>query len=253
MEKTLERKVALITGAAAGIGKASAHLFGRHGACVVVSDIDAERGEETARAIRDEGGESSFFKADVSRSADIQALVQHTLNKFGRLDCAFNNAGIEGQPAPTHECSEANWERVIAINLKSVWLCMKYELDPMLRQGSGQIVNMSSVAGLVGFPGLPAYVASKHGVVGLTRAAALEYARQGIRINAVCPGVIQTEMIDRLTGKKRESEQEFIAYEPIGRMGTAEEVAEAVLWLCSEASSFVIGHALTVDGGFVAR
>lgn len=253
VERALERKVAIVTGAATGIGKAAALLFARHGARVMVSDIDIERGQETTRTIRDEGGESSFFKADVSASTEVEALVEHTVQNFGKLDCAFNNAGIEGQPAPTHESSEANWERVIAVNLKSTWLCMKFELLPMLQQGSGSIVNMSSVAGLVGFPGLPAYVASKHGVVGLTRTAALEYAQQGIRINAVCPGVIRTEMIDRLTGKKSESEEEFIAYEPLGRMGTADEVAEAALWLCTDAASFVTGHALTVDGGFVAR
>lgn len=253
MEKTLEHKVAIVTGAAAGIGKASALLFAWHGARVVVSDVDAERGKNVVQMIRNEGAEATFFRADVSVAAEVEALVGHALEIFGKLDCAFNNAGVEGQMASTHECSPENWDRIIAINLKGIWLCMRHELPPMLEQGSGVIVNMSSVAGLVGFPGLPAYVASKHGVVGLTRTAALEYARQGIRVNAVCPGIIQTEMIDRLTDKQSDAEKEFVAYEPVGRMGTAEEAAEAALWLLSDASSFVTGQTLTVDGGFVAR
>jgi len=179
-------------------------------------------------------------------------MVGHCVSLYGRLDCAFNNAGIEGDQAPTADCSQENWHRVLAVNLTGVWLCMKHEIPQMLKQGGGVIVNMSSVAGSVGFPGLPAYVASKHGVIGITRTAALEYAAKGIRVNAICPGVIRTEMVERVTGGDPEIEKQFTALEPIGRMGNPEEVAEAVVWLCSSESSFVIGHPLVVDGGLVA-
>jgi NAD(P)-dependent dehydrogenase (short-subunit alcohol dehydrogenase family) len=175
------------------------------------------------------------------------------MDQFGRLDFAFNNAGIEGLSAPTHECTNENWEKTIDINLKGVWLCMKYEIPQMLKQHKGAIVNNASIAGLVGFPNIPAYVASKHGIIGLTKNAALEYAKLGIRVNAVCPGVIKTPMIDRFTGKNKEVEKQFATAEPIGRLGQPEEVAAAVTWLCSDASSFVTGHAMTVDGGWVAQ
>jgi len=180
-------------------------------------------------------------------------MVATTIKSFGRLDYAFNNAGIEGVTAITHECTEENWEKTIGINLKGVWLCMKYEIQEMLKQGKGAIVNNASIAGLGGFPGSPAYVASKHGVLGLTRTAALEYAKSGIRVNAVCPGVIQTPMIDRFTGADQETVKQFESMEPIGRMGQPEEVAEAAIWLCADAASFVTGNAMTVDGGLGAQ
>ena len=182
----------------------------------------------------------------------MKALVDKTIAVFGRLDYAFNNAGIEGATAPTHECTEENWDKTIGINLKGVWLCMKNEIPQMIKQGSGAIVNCASIAGLSGFVGLPAYTVSKHGIIGLTKTAALENAKAGIRINAVCPGVIHTAMVDRVTGKDKEVEKAYIAMEPVGRMGKPEEVAEAVMWLCSDAASFVTGHAMPVDGGWIA-
>ena len=206
----------------------------------------------TLKQIKDSGGEALFVQCDVSKAADVKALVDKTIAVFGRLDYAFNNAGIEGATAPTHECTEENWDKTIGINLKGVWLCMKNEIPQMIKQGSGAIVNCASIAGLSGFVGLPAYTVSKHGIIGLTKTAALENAKAGIRINAVCPGVIHTAMVDRVTGKDKEVEKAYIAMEPVGRMGTAEEVAEAVIWLCSDAASFVTGHAMPVDGGFTA-
>lgn len=253
MAGELEDKVALVTGAAAGIGRASALAFAGGGARVMVSDVVVDGGEETVGQIQANGGEATFVRADVSQTADVEALVRQTVETYGRLDCAHNNAGIEGDMAATADCAEANWDRTIAINLKGVWLCMKYEIPQMLQQGGGAIVNTSSVAGLVGFANLPAYVATKHGVAGLTRTAALEYAEQGIRVNAVCPGVIQTAMIDRIVGGDAEAEAQFTALEPVGRMGSPAEVAQAVVWLCSDAASFVTGVAMPVDGGFVAQ
>jgi len=252
MEGMLAGKVALVTGAAAGIGRASALVFAREGARLVVSDVDERGGRETAEQIVAAGGEALFVRADVSRDDDCVALVRAAVERFGRLDCAFNNAGIEGRLASTTECEDENWRRTIAVNLTGTWLCMRAELRQMLAQGGGAIVNMSSVAGLVGFADLPAYVASKHGVIGLTRTAALEYAKQNVRINAVCPGVIRTAMIDRVTGREPARERAFVAMEPLGRMGEPSEVGEAAAWLCSPRASFVTGHALAVDGGFVA-
>lgn len=246
-------KVALVTGAASGIGRAAAGAFAREGARVVLSDVTAGAGEAAAAAIRGGGGEAVFAACDVSRPEQVQALVAGAVEAFGRVDFAFNNAGVEGETAPTAECTEANWDRVMAINLKGVWLCMREEIPRMLAQGGGAIVNCSSVAGVVGFAGIAAYSASKHGLIGLTRSAALEYAARGIRVNAVCPGVIRTPMVERFTGGEPEAEARLVASEPVGRMGTPEEVAAAVLWLCSDAASFVTGHAMAVDGGFVAR
>lgn len=253
MTSRFANSVALVTGAAAGIGKAAALAFADQGAKVVLCDLKVERGEELAETIKASGGQAIFVQADVSKPADVERLIGLTVKTFGRLDHAFNNAGIEGQMATTVECSEENFDRIIAINLKGVWLCMRHEIRQMLQQGGGSIVNMSSVAGLVGFANLPAYVASKHAVVGLTKSAALEYAKLGIRINAICPGVIHTEMIDRLTGRNSDVEKQFVNLEPMGRMGTPEEIAAGALWLCSKAASFVTGHALTVDGGLVAQ
>lgn len=247
------RKVALVTGGGSGIGRATAIAFARDGANVVVGDVTVTGGQETVQAIVESGGAAIFVKVDVSKEAEVEAMVRHVIEVYGRLDYAVNNAGVEGPSAPTADYTEEAWDRVLDINLKGVWLCMKYELPQMLKQGGGAIVNMSSVAGLVGFAGAPAYTASKHGIIGLTRAAALEYATAGVRVNAVCPGVIQTPMIDRAVGGSADVRASLLALEPVGRFGTPEEVAEAALWLCSDAASFVTGHALAVDGGLVAR
>ena len=253
MTKQFEGKVALVTGGSSGIGRATASAFAGEGANVVVADVLVEGGGETVRMIKEAGGEAIFVKTDVSKATEVEALIKKIVETYGRLDCAINNAGIEGTMAPTADCTEENWDRTININLKGVWLCMKYEIPQMLKQGGGAIVNMASVAGLVGLQGLPAYCASKGGVVQLTRTAALEYARAGIRVNAVCPGVIRTPMVDRLIAAQPEMEEALTAMEPVGRTGKPEEVAEAVVWLCSDAASFVTGHAMVVDGGFVAQ
>ncbi|MFO7180740.1 MAG: SDR family oxidoreductase [Pseudomonadota bacterium] len=246
--------VALVTGGAAGIGRAAVLAFAARGAKVVIADVKVEQGEELARAVSDRGGEAIFVRTDVSRADEVDALVSRAVSTFGRLDYAFNNAGIEGSLGATAGCSEENFDRVLAVNLKGLWLCMRREIAQMLTQPEGgAIVNMSSVAGLVGFANLPAYVASKHAVVGLTKAAALEYAQRRIRVNAICPGVIHTEMVDRVTGRNPEVEKQFVGLEPMGRMGRPDEIAEPVIWLCSSGASFVTGHALTVDGGLVAQ
>jgi len=250
---SLRGKVALVTGGSLGIGRACALVFAREGAKVVVADVMVEDGERVVQEINEAGGEAIFVRTDVSMAVEVETLINTVIKTYGRLDYAINNAGIEGVIAPTVNCTEENWDRTININLKGVWLCMKYEIQQMIKQGGGAIVNMASVAGLVGFKGLPAYCASKGGVVQLTRTAALEYARDGIRINAVCPGVIRTPMVDRVTGGKPEAEEQFIALEPVGRMGRPEEVAEAAVWLCSDGASFVTGHPMVVDGGLVAQ
>jgi len=250
MEIIFENKVAIVTGGSFGIGKATAKAFARRGAKVVIADWVEDY--STLKEIQDDGGSAIFVKCDVSKTSDVTALITKTIETFRRIDFAVNNAGVEGGTAPTHECTEENWDKTININLKGVWLCMKQEIPPMLKQGKGAIVNIASIAGLVGFPGLRAYVVSKHGIVGLTKTAALEYAKQGIRVNAVCPGVIKTPMVDRTTGKDKAVEKQYEAMEPVGRMGEPEEVAESIVWLCSDAASFVTGHALAVDGGWTA-
>ncbi len=252
MTNDLNGKVALVTGASSGIGRATALAFAGEGATVVVSDIDQVGGEETVALIARGGGAAQFIRADVSQNADVESMIGAIVARYGRLDIAYNNAGIEGRSAPFWETTEENWDRVTGINLKGCFLCMKHELQQMLKQRSGSIVNCSSVAGLVGFPETPAYVASKHGVIGLTKSAALEYATSGIRVNAVCPGVIATPMVDRVTGKAPEAEAAMARMEPMGRIGQSEEVAAAVVWLCSDAASFVTGIAMPVDGGYVA-
>ena len=219
----------------------------------MIADYMPEGGERTVKMIEEAGGEASFVAADVSVTKQVEAMVAKTVASYGRIDCAFNNAGIEGRMANTVECTEETWDRTIAINLKGVWLCMKYEIPQMLKQGGGTIVNTASIAGLVGFEGLPAYNASKGGVIQLTRTAALEFATKNIRVNCVCPGVIRTPMVERLLDNSSFTEEQLNAGEPVGRMGKPEEIAEGVLWLLSGASSFVTGHPLAIDGAWVAR
>ena len=251
--KEFEGKVALVTGGGSGIGRATALAFARDGARVVIGNRNVQRGEETVSMIRAAGGTASFRRTDVLVTADIEALVKHAVSEYGGLDLAFNNAGIEGEPRPLAEQTEANYDAVMDINVKGVWLSMKYEIPRILDQGGGAIVNCSSVAGVIGFPGIGIYSASKHAVIGLTKAAALEYSAQGIRVNAVNPAVIDTEMVDRLADGMNMKKDDLTTFHPIGRLGRVEEVAEAVLWLCSEKASFVTGHSLMVDGGFTAR
>lgn len=252
MPNAFDGKVALVTGGSSGIGRSTALAFAQSGATVVVADIDEDKGRAVADQIIGDGGTAMFVRVDVTRQEDVDHLVDETVRAYGRLDCAFNNAGIEGVSAPLAEGTEENWMRVLDINLTGIWRCMKAEIPHMLANG-GAIVNCSSIAGLVGFAQSAPYAASKHGVIGLTRSAALDYATQGIRINAVCPGVIATPMVERLTQGSADAEQGMVSMEPIGRMGEPEEIAGAVLWLCSDAASFVIGHPLVVDGGTVAR
>jgi NAD(P)-dependent dehydrogenase (short-subunit alcohol dehydrogenase family) len=258
MAGRVEGKVALVTGGASGIGRATAFAFAREGAKLIIADMQEDGGHQTVHMITEQGGEAIFIQVDVTSASAVEAMISQTVETYGRLDCAHNNAGIAGSGiAGTHRALTADypderWHQVIAVNLTGVWLCMKYELTQMLHQGGGAIVNTASVAGLVGLPYASAYVASKHGVVGLTKTAALEYAQHGIRVNCVCPGYIATPMT-ALGMQDPERRARIMASEPIGRVGTPEEIAEAVVWLCSDAASFVTGHAMTVDGGYVAQ
>ena len=254
MAGILEGKVAIITGAGSGIGRATSKIFAREGARLLLADIVEAAGNETLKAVKDAGADAIFMKVDVSKASEPEAMVAKAVASFGRLDCAFNNAGIEGEGALTHKCSEENWNRVIAINLTGVWLCLKAEIAQMLSQGGGgAIVNTSSLAGIAGAIGGPAYVAAKHGVAGLTKAAALEYGRHGIRVNAVCPGPIRTPMMQRIMRGSSEAEQRMIRSEPLKRFGEPEEIGETVAWLCSARASYVTGLPMPVDGGAFAQ
>jgi NAD(P)-dependent dehydrogenase (short-subunit alcohol dehydrogenase family) len=278
MESILMAKICLITGASSVMGRAAALVFAREGAVTVLADVDEQGGMETAAMVKEQGGETLFIPCDVSSTAQVMALFQQILRAYDRLDCAFNNAGWEGKLAPTADCDEETWERVIAVNLKGVWLCMKQEIQQMFQQGGGAIVNTSSVAGLIAERGYAAYAAAKGGVIQLTRTAAVEYAGAKIRINAVCPGAIRTQLFDRSLKASRLSQmmpgtmrpsfmtriadammgtapvQNFVStmMQPMGHPGRPEDVAEAAAWLCSDAAAFITGQALVIDGGMTA-
>lgn len=244
-------RVALVTGGSSGIGKATAMAFAHEGATVVIASRTRETGEETARIIREAGGEAIWIGADVSQTSQVETLIAKTLNTYGRLDYAFNNGGSGGRGGWLPEIEEEDWARTIDGYLKSVWLCMKYEIPEILKAGGGAIVNNSSVDGQRAFPWDPAYSAAKHGVIGLTKSAAMQYAEKGVRINAICPGWIKTPPIENMLAYDPQAEGRMIVHQPIGRLGSAEEVAQAVLWLCSDKASFIVGTALAVDGGYL--
>jgi NAD(P)-dependent dehydrogenase (short-subunit alcohol dehydrogenase family) len=247
-------KVVLVTGGGSGIGRASALAFAKKGAKVVIADVAVEGGQDTLYMIKDINGEAIFVETDISKAIEVKTLVKRTIDTYGALNYAFNNAGIEGKSSSTVACTEENWDRVIDINLKGVWLCMKYQIPYMREQGGGVIVNMSSVAGLSSsLQRFPAYVASKHAVIGLTKVAAAEYAKAGIRINALCPGFIHTPMIESKVQDNTELKTWVNNQVPIGRLGTPEEIAEVAIWLCSDTASFVTGHAMVVDGGSLTQ
>lgn len=245
-------KVALVTGASSGIGRAAAIAFGRAGARVAVAARRADESEATVRLVQDAGGDAKFFATDVRKDDDLAALVERTVEQWGRLDYAFNNAGVNAELARTADCTARHWDDTIAVNLTGVWLSMKHELRQMQRQRSGAIVNNASTAGIVGMPGGAAYSASKGGVIQLTRTAAVEYAKAGIRVNAVCPGFVRTDILAPHEAVNPDLEDWIRKIEPMGRLGTVEEIANAVVWLCSDAASFVTGHAMVIDGGLVA-
>ncbi len=246
-------KVVMVTGAAAGIGRETALMFSKNGAKLALCDLDEKAGEQLVKEITNSGGEAFFYPCDVSQSKNIKAFVDETLKKYGQLNCACNNAGIEGASASIVDCTEENWDQVININLKGVWLSMKYQVPEILKSGGGAIVNLSSIAGLIGFPGLAAYTASKHGIAGLTKTASLEFAQKNIRVNAVCPGPIMTPMLERLMSVTPGFKDQVLLGIPERRIGKPEDVANAVLYLCSEQASYITGQCLAVDGGWVAQ
>jgi NAD(P)-dependent dehydrogenase (short-subunit alcohol dehydrogenase family) len=249
----LRNKVAIVTGGSSGIGRAAVELFAEEGAAVLIADVIDDAGQALADCLASKGQTATYVHADVAKEADVQAMVMLALSRYGRLDVLFNNAGIEGEQAMTVDTTVDNWERVIAVNLKGVFLGLKYGIEAMLRNGGGSIINNASVAGLVGFAGIPAYCASKGGVVQLTRTSALEYATQGVRVNCLCPGVIETPMVERFTHGNPEAQAQMTDMEPVGRLGRAMEVAQLALFLASDRSSFMTGAVIPVDGGFVAR
>jgi NAD(P)-dependent dehydrogenase (short-subunit alcohol dehydrogenase family) len=254
MSNALKDKVAIVTGGASGIGRAAAIAFAREGAAVVVADVATDGGRQTVATIREAGGEALFIECDVSRSDDVRGMVEGAVEIYGRIDCAFNNAGIEGVLCSITELTEEQFDQVVRVNLKGIWLCMKHEIPHMVKQGKGAIVNMASISGVKGLRAMPVYSATKHGIVGLTRSAALEFAPAGVRINAVGPGGIDTPLSDRVQhAVAPELFAAMVAAHPLGRLGTPEEVAEAAVWLCSDRASFVTGHIMMVDGGSAAQ
>jgi len=250
---SLPGKVAIVTGGSSGIGRATAIAFAHEGAKVVVASRRAEEGEETVRLVKEAGSDGFFVKTDVTQAADVNEMVEKTIRSYGRLDYAFNNAGIEQAPSPLVEQTEETFDQIIDINVKGVWLSMKYQIPQMLKNGGGAIVNTSSIAGLVGMAGVPIYVASKHAVVGLTKSVALEYAKANIRVNAVSPGAIETDMFERFVKDNPQAREQMMAMHPLGRAGKSEEIASAVVWLCSDGASFITGQTLALDGGFTAQ
>jgi NAD(P)-dependent dehydrogenase (short-subunit alcohol dehydrogenase family) len=252
MTQRLQDKVCLITGASSGIGKAAAFAFAREGAILTLADV-SPNGEQTARMAQDLGGHARFARCDIAEPAEVEALITSVVDRYGHLDCAFNNAGIEGPLTPMIEVAEELWDRIMRVDLRGMWLCLKHEIRQMIRQGYGAIVNTSSTAGICGTPGFSPYTAAKHGVIGLTKSVALQYAKSGIRVNAICPGLTDTPMMDRILGGDPEMEKLFLAGTPIGRKASPDEIAAAAVWLCSQESSFVTGAVLAVDGGVFAQ